>query len=157
MERVDGQTPESAGDEAARLFDEGLYCAESVLLALARRQGIESDTLPAIATGFCGGIARTGGMCGAVTGAVMGLGLAHGRHKPGETVAPAYASVQQLITSFEGEFGSSNCSGLLGCDLGTEEGRATFREQGLSSRCRGYTRRAAELAAGLADQRPAGT
>ena len=39
------------------LFDSGFYCAESVLLAIAESQGIESDLIPRIATGFCSGIA----------------------------------------------------------------------------------------------------
>jgi dihydrofolate reductase len=37
-----------------------------VLLAIAESQGIQPDLIPRIATGFCSGISRTGGMCGAV-------------------------------------------------------------------------------------------
>ena len=44
------------------LFDSGYYCAESVLLAIAENQGIQSDLIPKIATGFCSGISRTCGM-----------------------------------------------------------------------------------------------
>lgn len=147
-------SPMSAGDEALRLFDGGLFCAESVLVSLAHRQGIDSEVLPAIATGFCSGISQTGGLCGAVSGAVMGLGLAHGRRGPGLPVAPAYEPVRQLIAGFEAEFGSSNCSTLLGCELGTPEGRQIFREQKLMARCRRYTQRAAELAVELLDAPP---
>jgi C_GCAxxG_C_C family probable redox protein len=130
-------------------FASGLYCAESVVLALAKAQGIEHDFLTRMASGFCGGMARTCGSCGAVTGAIMGLGLALGRSGPGESVQPAYAATQRLIAEFEREFGSRDCRALLGCDLGTPEGQATFREKKLSERCANYTGRAAEIAADL--------
>lgn len=128
-------------------FAAGLYCAESVLLALAKAQSVESEVVPGIASGFCGGMARTCGTCGAVTGAIMGLGLTLGRSEPGESVQPAYAATQRLVAEFEKEFGSRDCHVLLGCDLGTPEGQATFREKKLGERCAHYTGRAAEIAA----------
>jgi C_GCAxxG_C_C family probable redox protein len=130
-------------------FASGLYCAESVLLALAKAQGIENESLTKMASGFCGGMARTCGTCGAVTGAIMGLGLAFGRSQPGESVQPAYMATQRLIGEFEREFGSRDCHALLGCDLGTPEGQATFREKKLSERCANFTGRATEIAASL--------
>lgn len=143
--------------DAGALFDCGLYCAESVVLAIARREGLDSDLLPAIATGFCGGLSRTCGPCGAVTGAIMGLGLVFGRNREGESVAQAYAATQTLLARFEQEFGSTNCAELLGCDLGTEDGRRSFNERNLSQRCRGYTEAAARFAAEIiadATERP---
>lgn len=130
-------------------FASGLYCAESVVLALAKAQGVEQESLTKMASGFCGGMARTCGTCGAVTGAIMGLGLALGRSQPGESVQPAYVATQRLIGEFEREFGSRDCHILLGCDLGTPGGQATFREKKLGERCANYTGRAAEIAANL--------
>jgi C_GCAxxG_C_C family probable redox protein len=138
-----------AGEAAAAAFSSGLYCAESVVLALARTQGIESDLLPQAATGLCGGMSRTCGPCGALTGAILGVGLALGRACAEQSVQPAYVATQQLIGDFEREFGARDCDELLGCDLGTPEGQATFREKRLGERCARYTRRAAEMAAGL--------
>ena len=43
-----------------------------MLLAVCDHYGIQSPWIPKIATGFCSGVARTGGLCGAYTGAVMG-------------------------------------------------------------------------------------
>jgi C_GCAxxG_C_C family probable redox protein len=131
---------------AENSFTSGLYCAESVLLALAEAQGIKSNLLPRIATGFCSGMARSSGTCGAVTGAIMGIGLALGRSRAEETVNRAYAATQRFIQQFETEFGARDCHQLLGCDLGTEEGQKTFRESGLRDRCTSFSGRAAELA-----------
>ena len=64
-----------------------------MLLALAEQQGIRSDVIPRIATGFCGGMSRTGNLCGAVSGGVMGLGLALGRHTPQDSREPVYRAI----------------------------------------------------------------
>ncbi len=128
-------------------FASGLYCAESVVLSLARAQGIESDLLTRMATGFCGGMARTCGTCGALTGAIMGIGISLGRSQPDGSVKAAYAATQRLIGEFEQAFGARDCQVLLGCDLGTPEGQAKFREQHLAERCIGYTGKATEIAA----------
>lgn len=140
---------ESVRQTAEEAFSSGLYCAECVVHALAKAQGIESDVLPRMATGFCSGMARTCGPCGALTGAVMGVGLSLGRNSSGETVQAAYAVTQKLIQEFESEFGARNCDDLLGCDLATPEGQARFKEEKLHERCRLYTGRAAEIAAHL--------
>lgn len=132
---------------AEESFASGLYCAESVVLALANAQGIESGLLPKVATAFCSGMARTCGTCGALTGAIMGVSLALGRSNAGEPVQPSYTATQRLVREFEQEFGARDCNVLLGCDLDTPEGQAKFREKRLSERCAEYTGKAAEIAA----------
>jgi C_GCAxxG_C_C family probable redox protein len=132
---------------AEEAFASGLYCAESVVLALAKAQGIESDLLPRAATAFCGGMAHTGGTCGALAGAIMGIGLGLGRSTAGESAQTAYTATQRLIGEFEHAFGARDCHVLLGCDLGTAEGQATFRDKRLAERCANYTGKAAEIAA----------
>jgi C_GCAxxG_C_C family probable redox protein len=133
-------------------FTSGLHCAESVVLALAKAQGIESEMLPKVATAFGGGMSRTCGTCGALTGAIMGVGLALGRSKAEESVAPSYAATQKLIKEFEQEFGSRECHVLLGCDLGTPEGQEMFIEEGLRAQCTKFTGKAAEIAARIVSE-----
>jgi C_GCAxxG_C_C family probable redox protein len=130
-------------------FNSGLYCAESVALAVAQAQGVQSDLLPRLATAFCSGMARTGGPCGALTGALIGMGLALGRSQADQPVQGCYAATQQLMREFERTFGARNCSDLLGCDLGTPEGQATFRDQQLKQRCLEFTGTAAAIAVRL--------
>lgn len=128
-------------------FASGLYCAESVVLALADAQGIESALLPRLATAFCSGMGRMCGTCGALTGALMGVSLALGRSAAGQPVQPSYLAAQRLIQEFEREFGARDCHVLLGCDLNTPEGQALFRDNRLGERCAKYTGKAAEIAA----------
>lgn len=134
---------------AEESFRSGLYCAESVVLALADAQDIESELLPKVATAFCSGMGRMCGTCGALTGAIMGLGLRLGRSDAGQPVQPAYVATQRLIREFEQAFGARDCHVLLGCDLNTSEGQAEFRDNRLSERCVQYTGKAAEIAARL--------
>jgi C_GCAxxG_C_C family probable redox protein len=145
-------TPSETGDEAGRRIDAGWACAESVVAVVAERQGIQSDLLPAIATGFCGGVSRRGGMCGAVSGAVMAIGMVNGRRGAGDSREPTYAAVQSLVDGFVKAFGSINCLDLLGFELETEQGQAEFRASGSIKRCRGYSCRAAEIAAEILDR-----
>ena len=145
-------TPAQAGAEAGRRIDAGCACAESVVATLAERQGIHSDLIPAMATGFCGGVSRRGGMCGAVSGAVMAIGMVNGRRSAADSREPNYAATQALVDGFVKAFGSTNCLDLLGLGLDTEEGQAEFRARGLMKRCRGFTCRAAEMAAEIVDR-----
>jgi C_GCAxxG_C_C family probable redox protein len=131
------------------LFKSGYFCAESVLLAIAEHQGIQSDLIPKIVTGFCSGISRTGGMCGAVGGAIMGINLVAGRSSPSESIEFCYTLTQKLIGLFERQYGSVNCRQLIGCDLATEEGQRYFLENNLMERCLQYAEDATRMAISL--------
>jgi C_GCAxxG_C_C family probable redox protein len=147
-------TADSAEAQARRQFEDGLYCAESVLLAVAQRCGIDSPLIPAIATGFCSGMARTGGPCGALTGGILALNIVYGREDAGDTVEQNYRQVQRLIQAFEASHGATRCDALLGCHLGTPEGQHAFSAQKLHTRCREFTASAARLAADLIEEHP---
>jgi len=120
-------------------------------LAVAESQGIESDLLPKIATGFCSGLARTGGICGALTGGILALNLLTGRSEPGAPVDENYALVGELIEQYEEKFGSTNCKELTGVDLGTEEGRVKFREKNQITNCLNYAEEITRMVLSLAD------
>jgi C_GCAxxG_C_C family probable redox protein len=132
---------------AMEAFDAGAYCGEAVAGALAKVQCADAEAIARAATAFCSGMSRTGGNCGALTGAIMGLSLALGRDNERASPAAAFAATAQLVHCFETEFGARNCHSLLGCDMRTSEGQARFLERQLYSRCERYTARAAELAA----------
>jgi C_GCAxxG_C_C family probable redox protein len=62
-------------DDAVSHFSEGFNCAQAVLLAHGPRLGIAADDCARLAAPFGAGMARTGSTCGAVTGALMVIGL----------------------------------------------------------------------------------
>ena len=135
-------------EKAKKMFGpDGLFCAESVLTSVSDEAGVVSPLIPRIATGFCGGIARTRGMCGAVTGGIMALGILYGRDNAEHSNEKVYEKVQQFLQTFEEEYGSINCFELTGYDLGREEERQAFFEKGMMEKCRQFTGRAASLVA----------
>jgi C_GCAxxG_C_C family probable redox protein len=140
---------EQAPQRSRELFQSGFFCAESVLQAIAESQGIQSDLIPRIATGFCSGVSRTGGMCGAVSGAIMGIGLVTGRNSHAESLEPAYTLAQKLISAFEEKYGSVNCRQLIGCDLATASGQQYFMENHLMESCLQYAEGATSMALSL--------
>lgn len=143
-----------ASARAAELFgSSGLLCAESVLQALCERHGRAGEFAPRMASGFCSGVARTGGMCGALSGAIMALGLLHGRDKGEESLETIYAMVQELVAEFEARFGGVTCMGLVGVDFRTAEGQRAFRERNLKQeRCIPMAGAAAGMAQRILDE-----
>jgi C_GCAxxG_C_C family probable redox protein len=89
-------------NQSGLYFDQGYYCAESVLLAVSDHYGIQSPWIPKIATGFCSGVARTGGLCGAYTGAVMAVNLFSGRETPKTSLEKNFRAVKPPDGPFQG-------------------------------------------------------
>ena len=129
----------SKGDAAVALMDAGGNCAQAVLAPFCEELGLDGKRALRIAPGFGAGFGGNQEICGAVTGAVMAIGLKHGQERPGDQEAKekAYALTRELMARFRAEFGSCFCRDLLGVDLLTEEGQRRYREEGLGKRiCR---------------------
>ena len=118
---------------------------------MAESKNIETDWIPKIATGFCGGVSHTCGACGAVSGGIMAVGLFTGRSHPKESAADAYKAVQKMIGRFKDKFGSTNCKELTGCDLGTKAGQEKFVSEGVRDKCKHYTEEATKIAITVID------
>ncbi len=117
-----------------------------MLLAVAEKHNLQSDLIPAIASGFCGGMSRTDGLCGALVGGIMALGVLHGRRSSKDSPKKIYALSERLVRDFERQFGSRNCSDLLGCNISTKEGEAVFEAKKLGkTRCLDLTVKSTEL------------
>ena len=132
-------------------FREGFNCTESVLMAYTETNNIKSMIIPRIATGFGGGIGRRGSVCGALSGAIIALGLKYGRDKVDLVSYDLCVSkCSQCYEGFKKEFGSVFCRDLTGCDLSTPDGRAAFKEQGLKElKCIKYVEGASKIVLSL--------
>lgn len=113
--------------------------------AVAEHQDIQNELIPKIATGFCSGMGRTGGMCGAVSGEIMAIGLSLGRTSAGDSVDACYQAVQTLVERFTAQFHSTSCLELTGVHLGMDEGQAVFVEKGLIKDCINYAGETARM------------
>lgn len=140
------------GGIALKHFDDGLNCAESVLLAMCARLGVSSGIVPAVATGLGAGMGRRGRACGAFTGAIMAMGLKLGRTAPEDDKDTLYAAVGELESRFMEKFGDVDCLPLIGFDIRSDEGLAAARASGVfKTTCRELVRFAADTAAELTD------
>lgn len=137
-------------ERAAKYFEAGFNCAESVLMSFAESIGVRTDLIPKIATPLGGGIGRRGSVCGALTGGVMAIGLKVGRSELKDTKSreESYEKALELFKRFEKEFGSALCYDLIKLDLTTSEGRKKIKKVRLE-KCidfvRAVTRNAALL------------
>jgi C_GCAxxG_C_C family probable redox protein len=83
---------------------------------------IENEIIPRIARCFAGGIGNTGAVCGAVSGAVMAIGLKKEQSDTMEEMLSTLAVAQEFRSRFEAEMKTINCRELTGVDLSTPEG-----------------------------------
>jgi C_GCAxxG_C_C family probable redox protein len=89
---------------------------------VSQELGLESPVVPRIASAFGGGMGGLGSVCGAVSGAMIAIGLAHGREEPWQPREQVYALAQQVYRGFQQEMGSTICRELTGIDLSAPEG-----------------------------------
>ncbi len=122
------------------------------MLAVAGHLNIESDLIPRIATGFCGGLSHTGGMCGAVSGGIMSISLVLGRTSPADKTDPCYPAVRLFMGRFAARFGSLSCLELTGVHLGTPEGQAAFSAGDKIEECTEYVAESTRLVVDILDK-----
>ena len=138
----------SKTDNAVILFDK-FNCAQSVFAAHGPYDGLSEQMCLAVAGPFGAGMGRMGEVCGAVTGALMVLGVRDGREmatNPAEARGSLYARVQALADAFEKRNGSLLCRELTGCDLRTPEGQEEFKTRDLhNTLCKGLVSCAVDL------------
>jgi C_GCAxxG_C_C family probable redox protein len=86
--------------------------------------------------------------CGAITGAIMILGLMKGEevNNNEELKNATYGSVKELTRKFVAEYKTTKCSELIGCDLNTAEGSAKFKEEKIMENvCAGCVEKAVQI------------
>jgi C_GCAxxG_C_C family probable redox protein len=142
-------------EQAVAHFADGYLCSQSVLLVHAEPLGLDPETAARIAGPFGAGMARMGWTCGAVTGALMVIGLRYGFDTAGdvETKERMYEKEREFLTAFRARNGSVVCRELLDRDLSTPEGLDAARQERLfETRCPGYIEDAVEILGDILDE-----
>jgi C_GCAxxG_C_C family probable redox protein len=123
----------SKAEEAKKQFEKGFHCAPAVLSTYSEGLGLEKTLALKIACGFGGGIGRMGRTCGAVTGALMVIGLKHGKANLAdeESSQRTYTLVEEFVDSFTALHGSIECKELIGYDLSNSGELKSARESGV--------------------------
>lgn len=133
--------------KAKKAHESGFNCAQSVLYALADNVGLDAELALKISSGFAGGM-RSGEVCGAVSGAIMAIGLKYGYSDGTYKDKKKYYTV---VKKFQKEFKEKNntilCRELLGIDLSIRNGEDIIRQNNLFVKlCREFIQDAAEIA-----------
>ncbi|MCS7136652.1 MAG: C-GCAxxG-C-C family protein [Nitrososphaerota archaeon] len=133
-------------------------CSQMTLKALQETFGVVDQNVFMAASPLAGGVARSGEVCGALLGALMFVGMLHGRKRLERTSeSEDYSRCMDLATvvcdEFKQTYGSIRCRDihmrLFGrvYDLRNPEDLKVFVESGAMDKCADVMAKAAEIAA----------
>lgn len=119
-------------EKAATYFSNGFNCAQSVLAAFAPDFDITEELALKLTSNFGGG-ARCGQLCGAVSGALMVLGLKYGYYCTGDK--EQIDKSLKMTIEFQERFCERNnsliCRDLLEYDLSDPTQKKEAKEKGV--------------------------
>lgn len=119
-------------DRALELFSNNFNCSQAVLTAFAPDFDLDEKLALKLGTSFGGG-ARNGDICGAVSGALLVIGLKYGHYIPEDNrqKSRAYEIASDFTNRFKDANSSIVCRDLLGYDLSKPDEMACIKEKGL--------------------------
>jgi C_GCAxxG_C_C family probable redox protein len=136
-------------EKAASIWEKGFNCSQSVLAAIGPVFGVSENVCLKVATAFGGGMGRQQYTCGAVTGALMALGLRYGRgtDDPAENKSFTYTKAVEFMQEFRKINGSVTCRELLdGLDMNDPAEHQQMVDQGMfENRCKKYVQDAVKI------------
>lgn len=130
----------------------GLSCSQAILSVYGRDLGIDPETAVKVASAFGAGVVKTGEICGAVSGALMVIGLCQELEAIRDPASRegAYALARRFIDEFTARNQSVNCTELVGYDLSDPKQYDEAREKKVfATRCSKLVRDAGEILEGL--------
>jgi C_GCAxxG_C_C family probable redox protein len=103
-------------------------CAETTLIVLKGAYGLDDPLDGSAAMALNGGVAYSGGACGAITGAALAVGMLAARriddHRAAKRVARLL--IADLMDAFVAEHGAVDCRDLIEYDLRAPGGHEAF-------------------------------
>jgi C_GCAxxG_C_C family probable redox protein len=133
---------------ANELFNRGYNCAQALLATFGVDMGLNRDMALKITSPFGGGISRMGETCGAVTGALMIIGLKYGTTEPNfEKKMKTYEIVSTFIEQFKNRNKPRSifCSELIGFRMSRKRALNKKEKNIIQSHCPRFVQDAAEI------------
>lgn len=108
-------------------------CAETTFLVLKTAYGLDDPADTSAAMALNGGVAYSGGLCGAITGAALAVGMLAERRMDDHIRAKRVARelVAGALETFRQEHGAVDCRALIGYDLRSPGGHEAFLASGI--------------------------
>lgn len=119
-------------DIAVNSFREGLSCSQAIASTYGPVLGLERETAIKAVSAFGAGMCRLGATCGAVTGAMMVIGLTMDLQDP-ESKERIFCLGKEFCQCFIKRNGSVNCTDLMGYDLSNPEELCIAKEKNIAS------------------------
>ncbi|MCB5253971.1 MAG: C-GCAxxG-C-C family protein [Candidatus Cloacimonadaceae bacterium] len=129
----------------------GFNCAQSVLSVFAEDFGLPLELAMKLASSFGGGM-KMAATCGALTGALMALGLACGYFEADDEDQKAASDemTMELLRRWQKEIGPTDCKTILGYDVSDPAQRELAIQAGaLDHHCPKCIGKGAEILADL--------
>ena len=139
---------QSKAKNSVQIFDRGFNCAQAVLCSHCEKYGLAEDIAKRVSCGFGAGMGYNSEVCGAVTGALMLIGLKNGKYleSDNESKEKTYNFVKEFIEKFKKEFGTINCTELIKYDLSKKENLLRAKSSGIFNElCPVFVKRSVEL------------
>jgi C_GCAxxG_C_C family probable redox protein len=121
-------------DKAIEYFRNKFNCSQSVFTVFGTDHGLSENDCLKIGCAFGGGMGRQQYTCGAVTGALIVLGMKYGKalNDQEEKKQNTYLKTREFFSAFEKLHGSVNCLELLNSlDMNNPEDNKKITDQNL--------------------------
>ena len=135
-------------------FKEGFNCTQAILSTYGPQFGLDRESAVRIARAFGSGMGM-GETCGAVTGALMVIGLKHAGLKGRSLFSKDRTEdiAREFVARFKARNGTTECRELLGCDVSSFGGLKTAKkEKHFKKRCPKFVQDAAEILEEILEQ-----
>ena len=113
-------------------FLDGYGCSQAILTQFCEQFDMDQLTALKISSAFPAGM-QMAGICGAVTGAYMVLGLKYADQDSCRSAGrkQVYEAVAEFTRKFTERHATLDCKELLGCNIMTPEGKESANQQNL--------------------------
>ena len=141
-------TQKSRGETALAMMQKYGSCCSGVLAAYASEVGMDQDLAGAAGRGMAGGVGGLGNVCGAVSGAVIAIGLKTTNADNINDVDAGFKTmeiVREFVARFEEQHSSIQCRELIGYEISSREKSALAMKENAFARCPGYVESAVKI------------
>jgi C_GCAxxG_C_C family probable redox protein len=138
----------SRGETALALMGKYGSCCSGVLGAYAGEFGLDDGHVAGLGRGMAGGIGGLGNVCGAVSGAILVIGLKTTSEENLQDMDAGFetmAKAREFVDRFEKLHSSIQCRELIGHDISSREKSEIAMKEGAFANCPGYVASAATI------------
>ena len=123
---------DNAEKKVLEYFQGDYNCSQSVLRTILEEKDVYFKEAPFVTASFGGGIVGRGEICGAVSGAIMAIGVLNGQLYDDIVKVKDATRIDtiEFYKLFQEKFRHSTCNGLIGVDHNDPDAKEKARDEG---------------------------